>query len=197
MAAPDPPVPPAAPRVNLANGLTLLRLLLVPALAVQLLQGAHGMAAVLFAVSALTDALDGQVARRWHQGTRWGALADPVADKLTVLTVTGLLALQQAVPGWFALLVVARDGVIVGGALAYRWRFGALDMAHTLLSKLNTALLFLLLAGVLAQRAGQLPDGPWRPALLLATAVTLVASGGHYVLVWWRKAKWARRRAVP
>ena len=107
MAAPDPPVPPDAPRVNLANGLTLLRLLLVPALAVQLLQGAYGVAAVLFAVSALTDALDGQVARRWHQGTRWGAVADPVADKLTVLTVTGLLALQQAVPGWFALLVVA------------------------------------------------------------------------------------------
>lgn len=197
MAAPEPQAPPAAPRINLANGLTLLRLLLVPALAVLLLQGAHGMAAVLFAVSALTDALDGQVARRWHQVTRWGAVADPVADKLTVLTVTGLLALQQAVPMWFALLVLLRDSVIVGGALAYRWRVGALDMAPTRLSKLNTALLFLLLAGVLAQRAGQLPDGAWRPALLLATAATLVASGGHYVLVWWRKAGQARRGTPP
>jgi cardiolipin synthase len=179
---------------NVANAITLLRFALVPALALALLHAEYGSAFVLFIVSAVSDLADGIIARRWNQATRFGAVADPLADKLTMLTVTGLLTLQHALPWWFALAVVLRDGLIVGGALAYHFWIGPVEMAPSRISKLNTAMEFLLLLAVLAIRAGDVPDGLWRQLLLLATLATIVWSGGHYVLVWSRKAAQACRR---
>ncbi len=181
---------------NVPNAITLLRFALVPALALVLLRGEYGTAFVLFSVSALSDLADGIVARRWNLGTRFGAVADPLADKLTMLTVTGLLTVQHALPWWFALAVVLRDGLIVGGALAYHVWIGPVEMAPSRISKLNTALEFLLLLSVLAIGAGHLPDGRWRQWLLVATLATLAASGGHYLWVWGRKAAQARRRST-
>ena len=174
--------------LNLPNALTLLRFVLVPVIGLQLLRGNFGLAGVLFLVSALSDWADGMIARHWNQRTRFGAVADPLADKLTTLTVTLLLAFQQALPWWFALAVVLRDAVIVAGALAFHLLIRPVEMAPSRLSKLNTALEFLLLLAVLAIQAGHLPDGLWRSALLAATLGTIVLSGGHYVYVWGRKA---------
>jgi len=181
---------------NVANAITLLRFALVPALALALLRAEYGMAFVLFFVSALSDLADGIVARRWNQATRFGAVADPLADKLTMLTVTVLLTVQHALPWWFALAVVLRDGLIVGGALTYHFWIGPVEMAPSRISKLNTAMEFLLLVAVLAVHAGHVPDGAWRHLLLFATLATILWSGGHYVLVWGRKAAQARRRAL-
>jgi phosphatidylglycerophosphate synthase len=121
----------------------------------------------LFIASALSDFADGAIARRWNLRTRFGAVADPLADKLTMITVTVLLAVQQALPWWFALAVVVRDALIVGGALAYHVLVGRVEMAPSRVSKLNTALEFLLLIGVLAVGAGHLPGGAWLQGLLL------------------------------
>lgn len=178
--------------LNLPNAITLLRFALVPLIAIELVRHHHGTAFALFIVSALSDLADGVVARRWNLRTRFGAIADPLADKLTMLTVALLLAMQSRLAWWFAAAVVIRDLVIVGGALLYRLRFGSIEIAPSRVSKLNTALEFLLLAGVLAIGAGLVDDGPWRHALLLAAVVTLVWSGAHYVLVWSGKAAQAR-----
>jgi cardiolipin synthase len=183
--------------LNLPNALTLLRFVLVPVIGLQLLHGSHALACVLFLVSALSDWADGVIARRWNQRTRLGAVADPLADKLTMLTVTLLLAFQQALPWWFALAVVLRDVIIVAGALAFHLLIRPVEMAPSHLSKLNTALEFLLLLAVLAIQAGYLPDGPWRTALLAATLGTIVLSGGHYVYVWGHKAATAQQPSSP
>lgn len=174
--------------INLPNGLTLLRFALVPVIAVQLLQGEYGVACVLFIVSALTDLADGMIARHWNQRTRFGAVADPLADKLTMLTVTVLLTVQHGLPWWFAVAVVLRDGLIMVGALAYHLLIGPVEMAPSRISKLNTALEGSLLVAVMAIRAGYVPDGVWLQALLVTTLVTIALSGGHYVLVWSHKA---------
>lgn len=174
--------------INLPNGLTLLRFALVPAIAVQLLQGEYGVACVLFIVAALSDLADGMIARHWNQRTRFGAVADPLADKLTMLTVTVLLTAQHGLPWWFAVAVVLRDGLIMVGALAYHLLIGPVEMAPSRISKLNTALEGSLLVAVMAIRAGYVPDGVWLQALLVTTLVTIALSGGHYVLVWSRKA---------
>jgi cardiolipin synthase len=179
---------------NVANTITLLRFALVPALALQLIRAEYGTAFVLFIISAVSDLADGIVARRWNQTTRFGAVADPLADKLTMLTVTGLLTLQHVLPWWFALAVVLRDGLIVGGALAYHFWIGPVEMAPSRISKLNTAMEFLLLLAVLAIQAGYLPDGLWWQLLLFATLATIAWSGGNYVLVWGQKAAQVRRR---
>jgi cardiolipin synthase len=178
--------------LNVPNAITLLRFALIPVIALQLLRHDYGTAFALFIVSALSDLADGVVARRWSLRTRFGAIADPLADKLTMLTVALVLAMQSWLAWWFAAAVVTRDLVIVGGAIAYRLRVGPLEIAPTRLSKLNTALEFLLLTSILAIGAGLVDDGPWRQALLVAAFVTVVSSGTHYVLVWSRKAAQAR-----
>jgi len=182
--------------MNVPNALTLLRFLLVPVIAVAILRGAYGLAFMLFVVSAVSDFADGWIARRWNQRTRFGAVADPLADKLTMLTVTVSLWMLGALPWWLALAVVLRDAVIVGGALAYHWTLGSVEMAPSRMSKINTGFEFMLLLGVLAILAGLLPDGPWKSLLFAATLVTIVLSGGSYVVVWSRKAAAARRAAA-
>ena len=174
--------------LNAPNAITLLRIALIPPIALQLLQRDYGTALVLFIVSALSDLADGLVARRWNLRTHFGAIADPVADKLTMLTVTIMLAFDHSLPWWFALAVVTRDLLIVCGASAYHFLIGKVEMAPSRLSKLNTALEFLLLASILAVGAGHLEGGAWLKILILTTLVTIVLSGAHYVVVWGRRA---------
>lgn len=182
--------------LNLPNAITLLRFALVPAIALTLLQSAYATAFLLFIVSALSDLADGAIARHWNQRTRFGAVADPLADKLTMVTVTLLLAVQQCLPWWFAIALILRDALIVGGALTYHLLIGRVEMAPSLISKLNTALEFLLLLSVLAIRAGHLPDGPWLQVLLLITLASIAVSAAHYVLVWSQKAALAGQRSA-
>ncbi|MCU0774296.1 MAG: CDP-alcohol phosphatidyltransferase family protein [Ideonella sp.] len=179
---------------HLPNLITLMRLALVPVIGWLLHQGEHRLAFWLFVVSALSDFADGQIARHWHAESRFGAVVDPIADKLTMFVVTVLLALQGALPWWFAAVLVARDLVIVTGALAFRWVAGALEMAPTRISKLNTALQFVLLLAVLAVQGDLVPDGPWIGLLIAVTLATMAASGLHYVLAWGRRAARLHRR---
>ncbi|MBK9243408.1 MAG: CDP-alcohol phosphatidyltransferase family protein [Burkholderiales bacterium] len=181
---------------QLPNAITVLRAALIPLQAWLLLRGDYGLAFALFVVSGLSDLADGWIARRFDLRTRFGAIADPLADKITMLTVALLLATQGWLPWWFALLVVGRDLLIVGGAAAYHFLIGEVEMAPSFVSKLNTALEFGFLAGVLALAAGHLDEGPWFAALLYATAATVIASGASYVLVWSRKAMHERRAAT-
>ena len=177
----------------LPNALTVLRLALAPVIAWLLWRRHDAIALPLFLFAALSDFVDGMLARRWQQRSRFGAVADPLADKATGVLVVVVLTLQDSLPLWLALAVVARDVVIVGGALAYHAAFGRVEMAPNALSKLNTALLFVLLLGVLCARAGLVPAGPWLQALLFATLATIVASGVQYFVVWGRKASQAHR----
>ncbi len=115
-----------------------------------------------------------------------------------MVTATLLLAVQQILPWWFALAVVLRDALIVGGAAAYRVRIGHDEMAPSRISKLDTALEFLLLTSVLAVHAGHVADGVWLRALLFATLASIGLSGLHHVLVWGHKAARERgSRASP
>jgi cardiolipin synthase len=180
--------------LNMPNALTLMRLALAPLIAWLLLQRHDAAALALFLVAAVSDAVDGVLARRWNQRTRFGSVADPLADKATGVLAVVVLTLQGSLPWWFAAAVMARDLVIVGGSLAYRAAVGRVEMAPSAISKLNTALLFLFLLGVLGTRVGLVSAGSWLQALQVATLATIVGSGLHYVVVWGRKA-WQARRA--
>jgi CDP-diacylglycerol---glycerol-3-phosphate 3-phosphatidyltransferase len=114
----DPPGPASA--WNVANALTVLRLLLVPVFALFLF--AHGghqtgwriAAGVVFAIASLTDRFDGEIARRRGLVTEFGKLADPIADKALIGTaLVGLSALGE-LPWWITVVVLAREvGVTV------------------------------------------------------------------------------------
>jgi len=185
------PMHPALRR--LPNAITLLRAVLIPVIAFTLLRRDYDSALLLFVVCALGDFVDGWLARAFDVRTRFGAIADPLADKCTMLTVTLMLAWQGWLPWWFALLVAARDVVIVAGAVAYHFRVGHVEMAPTWLSKLNTALEFVFLAGLLALAGDVLEDGVWSRLLLWTTTATILLSGTQYVVLWGLKAVRERR----
>lgn len=173
---------------NLANALTALRVLLAPVLVCLLAAGLYQYALWTFLAAGLSDALDGYVARRLNQFTRLGAILDPIADKLIIASSVITLAMLDLLPLWLVLVVVARDLVIVAGALGYRLLFGHLEMTPLLASKVNTAVQVGLILLVLLQAASWLEISAWLPAAYAATAVAAVVSGVQYVGVWGLKA---------
>lgn len=179
--------------VNVPNAITLLRVALIPVLVALIVLGEYEWAFTVFCVSAISDLLDGFIARRFDLRTRFGAIADPLADKATMLAVTLLLGAQGWLPWWFALLLITRDIVIVAGALSYHFYVGHVEMAPTWLSKFNTVLEFLLLAATLGVAAEIVADGPWSDAMIWLTTATLFASGAQYVGVWGWRAYRTRR----
>ena len=100
------------PLVNLPNALTVLRLVLVPIFIVLGLQqswSALWAAFVVFAVAAITDRFDGELARSWGQITDFGRIADPIADKALTLCGFGLLSYQGYLPWWLTILIAVRE----------------------------------------------------------------------------------------
>src|SRR5881396_2132409 len=101
------------------NALTIARLALIPVFVALLLasDGGHSWAAaIVFAVAAITDQVDGWVARRWRVESAFGKVADPLADRLMIdAAVIILVAVHHRLP-WVALvLIIARDALLIGG----------------------------------------------------------------------------------
>jgi cardiolipin synthase len=177
---------------SLPNLITIVRVLLIPVIVWLLLGRRYGPALVVFLAAAFSDLADGAIARHYRIVSEFGARLDPVADKLTMLAATVLLAGQGWLPLWLAGAIVLRDVVIAGGALAYRLVVGHIEMQPTPLSKVNTALEFVTLAGVLAQAAELIDASAWLLPLFATVFATIVLSGAQYVWVWGRKAAAAR-----
>ncbi len=179
---------------TIPNLITVVRVLLIPVVAYLLLDHDYALAFTVFMIAAIGDWLDGFLARRLDQISQFGAVLDPVADKMTMMIVAILLAAQELLPIWLAVVIVLRDAVIVAGAIAYRFVVGHVEMAPTRLSKANTFLEFAVLTLVMAQ-AGKLVDAAaWLPLLFVVVFTLVLISGGHYVWVWWGKAKNEARR---
>jgi cardiolipin synthase (CMP-forming) len=103
--------------MNPANGITLARLALIPFVIAALIAREPVRAAALFAVAALSDSLDGLLARRFGWTTRAGAYLDPIADKLLLSGVFLALGLSGAVPTWFVGLILGRDVLILAAVM--------------------------------------------------------------------------------
>ncbi len=121
--------------VNLPNLLTTLRLLLLPLFLTLLVYRRPGPALAVLVLAALSDALDGLLARWLDQKTAIGSFLDPLADKL--LSVSGFvtLALIGPIPAWFVIVVISRDVLISLGALVLYLHDGRLEIAPSLTGK--------------------------------------------------------------
>ncbi|MGZ4387071.1 MAG: CDP-alcohol phosphatidyltransferase family protein [Gaiellaceae bacterium] len=139
--------PLALPIAQIPNSLTLLRLLAIPVFIVLAADADHGKsvaAAVLFAVAAATDQLDGWLARRWHVESRFGAVADPLADRLMIDVAVIMLWWDGRVPIAGLVLVLGRDLLLVGGyKLAVHVGY---ELSVHWLGKAGTWILYLSLA---------------------------------------------------
>ena len=150
--------------------------------------GEHGCALLAFLLAALTDLLDGLIARRFKLTSKLGAALDPIADKLNMFVATIPLAWQGLLPMWLAIAIVLRDVLIVAGVLAYRLTIGPLKIAPTTLSKANTFIEFTVLLIVMANAARWIDIDNWLASAFVFVFATVLASGVQYVWVWGRKA---------
>lgn len=180
--------------LNLANFLTLLRILTIPVFLEFLSYHFFWEALLVFAVGGLTDFLDGFVARWMNQQTALGAYLDPVADKLLVITSFIMLGSIGGIPMWLGIVVVVRDVLIVlGYAIIYFLVEERLQVKPTMIGKWSTTAQLLTLAVALVM----LHDPRLLPASTLdifvdVTAIVTVVSGCHYL---YRGLVWLQSRA--
>jgi len=176
----------------LPNAISLLRIVLVAPILLLILDGEFAWALALFVVAGFSDGVDGYLAKRFDWHTRIGALLDPVADKLLVAGTFITLAYVQLIPVWLATVVILRDVVIVGGAMAYNFIVKPVEGEPTKISKLNTTMQLLLLLFVLSRAAFDWPDEITITVLGAAVLVTVVISGVDYVWSWSNRAREGR-----
>jgi len=130
--------------LTVANQLTLLRMLLIPAFIVLIVEGELGWALAVFLIAGVTDALDGVIARRWGKKTTLGAWLDPMADKLmlvsafVVLTLPNL-GLANKLPLWLTALVISRDVCIVITVAIINLAIGRRTFRPSIFGKIATA----------------------------------------------------------
>ncbi len=190
---------------HMPNALCVLRILLILPIALLLLRGELLPALAVFIVAALTDVLDGFLAKRCGWQSELGKRLDPLADKLLLVTLFLVVASLGLVPPWLAAAAVLRDVVITAGGLTYYWLYGDPQGKPTVASKLNTFLQVCLVTGVLARQAAEalpravaigLGSAAMDLAVLVVGAlvfVTTVVSGLDYVLRYAYKARLQQR----
>ena len=172
--------------LTLANQLTLVRLLLVPVLVILVVYGYPGWALLTFVLAGVTDGLDGLIARRSGGPTSLGALLDPMADKLLlvstfiVLTMPGL-ELVNRLPIWLTVLVISRDVIIVLTVAAVNLAVERFTFPPSALGKAATFVYILTGSLVLFFNYLDRPSVLVDVAIWASLVVTLV-SGLHYIV---------------
>jgi cardiolipin synthase len=164
-----------------ANQLTFLRLGLIPFFVLAVLGRHFGWALGLLLAAAVSDFFDGLLARWLKQRSALGATLDPIADKLLLSTSFVVLAISGAIPWWITILVLSRDVLIFGVAMAMTIGAGFRRFSPTLYGKLCTGVqMVTVFAAVLVE---VVPDErlAWVKLALLGLTVGLtVFSGFHY-----------------
>ena len=195
--------------MNLPNALTIARIFFVPLLVAALVEENvtlhlfgvtvtnEWLALAIFLIAAVTDLLDGYVARKWGQVTTIGTLLDPIADKLLISAALISLVQVHAVPGWMVILVVGREFAISGLrsiAAAEGYTIKASDLGKTKMVAQVTAISFLLIS---IRHRPLATAAYWMMWLVVVFAIT---SAIEYFRKFWRKVdvrvKTRRRREL-
>jgi CDP-diacylglycerol--glycerol-3-phosphate 3-phosphatidyltransferase len=165
--------------VNLPNILTVARIMLVPVLVAALLaKTSNGdlLAAIVFAVASVTDAIDGYLARSRNWVTTFGKLMDPIADKLLIIAALVALVSLSRLPAWVAMVIIAREFAVTVLRVAVGAQQGVVISANRF-GKLKTACQVAMVLGLIV--AGRpVPDGV--NALVYVTVAVTVLSGADY-----------------
>lgn len=176
--------------LTLANQLTLLRMLLIPAFVLLVVYGMFGWALVVFLIAGLTDALDGLIARAADQKTDLGAWLDPAADKLLLVTTFIVLTLPNIglvnrIPIWLTVLIISRDVGIVLTVAIVNLAIGPRTFRPSALGKAATAFFIITCVVVMyfnyLGRTSRVVD-----AFIWGSLAITLASGLDYV---WRVAR--------
>jgi CDP-diacylglycerol---glycerol-3-phosphate 3-phosphatidyltransferase len=180
--------------LNLPNVLTLIRILLVPVVVVALLDATPNgslVAAGVFALAAVTDGVDGYLARSWGSITTFGKVMDPIADKLLIAAALISLVSLDRLAGWVAMVIIAREFAVSGLRVAAGQQGVVIPASR--LGKLKT----IVQVGTVFALIAVDDTGKWwvQTLVYLMVAVT-VASGADYFLNFRRRIEEARETMV-
>ena len=180
--------------LNLPNALTLVRILLVPVLVVALTvetPGGSTIAAIVFAAAALTDGLDGYIARSREAVTTFGKVMDPIADKLLIAAALISLVSLDRVAAWVAMVIIAREFAVSGLRVAAGQQ--GIVIPASILGKAKT---ILQVAMVMALIAADDSGAVWVQALVYLAVLMTVVSGADYFLNVRKRIDETRRRRL-
>jgi cardiolipin synthase len=169
---------------QLPNLITVSRIALAPVLILLLKDLEYTTALIVFAVAGISDGLDGWLAKRLKATTRVGAILDPAADKILLLSAYVMLTVLGHIPFWLMLSVAFRDLLIVGGYIAYTSVVGPVNMQPSYLSKFNTFMQITLIIVLLTSQATGISWSLVNDLLIYAVLATTIASGAHYIWIW-------------
>ena len=173
--------------MNLPNSITLLRLIIVPIIVWLIIINNLCLAFYLTVVAALSDAIDGIIAKRFNRVTKLGAFLDPIADKVLLVSLFFVLGVQGYIATWLVIIVVFRDLLIFSGAILFYIITNFLEIAPLKISKINTTVQFIFVTGVLGIEGYRIDVDGAKFILHLIVALTTVLSGAAYVYFWSRK----------
>jgi cardiolipin synthase len=166
--------------VNLANLVTLGRLLMVIPLVWLIVSERLEAAFWLFIAAAASDAVDGFIAKNFNARTHLGSYLDPLADKVLLNGIYLALAMGHWLPMWMVALVIGRDLLIVGGVMLIRRRHPIFQPRPLLIGKINTLAQILLAAAAMAQISGWIDLAVAVDGLVAVVTLTTVLSGAGY-----------------
>ena len=171
---------------HIPNLLSLLRIVLTIPIIISLLKAQYLLTLVLFLISALTDGLDGFIAKRFNCQTWLGAVLDPLADKILLVSTFLALFYLGLVPIWLVIIILSRDVILVAGMVGYYYVVGigsAGNIVPSNISKLNTFLqIFVVLSIIIAQLYSPLTE--WLAILYVIVATSTLLSGVDYAWMW-------------
>jgi cardiolipin synthase (CMP-forming) len=166
---------------SIPNMITLVRIVLIPIFVIALVYQNYEYALVLFVIAALSDMLDGMIARLANQKTKLGALLDPLADKALLLTSFIILSVYGWISPWLAICVISRDLIVVMGWALLTLISRDMKVGTTMAGKIAIASQLILISYVmLAVNLPELPDHAPDFAEWIVAALT-VFSGLQYI----------------
>ena len=159
------------------NAITIIRILLIPLFLYKVIQGDLVFATAVYLTAAVSDGLDGFIARVWNMKTKLGTFLDPMADKLLVTTSFLTLSVIDIIPLWITLTVISRDIIIVGGSLLVYLMKGELTIRPQPIGKITTFFQFSYILLVLLGSAFVIPilSKLYNPMLLITGGLTIVS----------------------
>jgi cardiolipin synthase (CMP-forming) len=170
--------------LTVPNQLTFLRLGFLPFFIILVLYKRYSWALAILVLAALTDGMDGLLARSLNQKSALGAYLDPIADKLLLSSSFVVLAFEGQIRWWLTILVLGRDVLILTTALVILVASGYRQFPPSIFGKIATTLQILLVFNALAVEVFRWPALGWtRVGLVYLVAGFTVFSGFHYSVV--------------
>ncbi len=177
------------------NIITGARIACVPFFVWLLFHHQYERSLILVFLMGLSDGLDGFLARCYNWKTTLGAYLDPLADKIMLLTAFVSFAVLGWIPWWLAGIVVARDVVLLIGAVAYHIGTRQLKMEPLAISKVNTFMQIVFAVSLIYSQVWPIHEHIMT-VLMALVACTTLASGSQYIVEWsWRAAKITQKQA--